>query len=255
MLEILVLSGLLFTIFILYTIEKNDRIQLEKNRKEDEKNRQRQLENERNRLSQLAKEKDKRTYQSWLKRNENEKSRKRQLEREENEKSRKRQLEREENRKKQLEREENEKSRKRQLEREESRKRQLEREENRKRQLEREKLDDLYYGKNKLNNSFVRFHKNKIIKVSKTKLNENEIKQIVVYLWIYNKYSCSEHWEVNKIISQDKRWKDFNELRSYNDHGYNSKIKGITPKYFAIICSVLDILPSNGNPLLDYEKY
>lgn len=95
----------------------------------------------------------------------------------------------------------------------------------------------------------------KIIANSFSELKKNEIKQLLKYLWIYKSNNCTEHYEVNNIITEEGLWEEFTEIRSLNNHGYSRKILGIAPKYFAIICGVLDIDGSDGNPLEDWKKY
>jgi hypothetical protein len=102
---------------------------------------------------------------------------------------------------------------------------------------------------------FKQKYKEKIIEASFADLSNKEIKQLLKYLWIYKNNHCTEHYEVNEIITKEDRWDDFTMIRSLNDHGYRHKVLGIEPKYFAIICKVLKIEGADGNPLEDWEKY
>ncbi len=87
------------------------------------------------------------------------------------------------------------------------------------------------------------------------KLSAEEVSELVKYIMIYKGNKCKEHYEVNNIISTQNRWGEFRKLRSMNDHGHIGRIRGIAPKYFAIVCKVLSIDDAGGDPLLDYERY
>ena len=102
---------------------------------------------------------------------------------------------------------------------------------------------------------FKQKYKEKIIDASFSSLSNKEIKQLLKYLWIYKSYHCTEHYEVNEIITEEDIWDEFKKIRSLNDHGHRRKILGIAPKYFAIICEVLEIEDAGGNPLEDWERY
>ena len=80
-------------------------------------------------------------------------------------------------------------------------------------------------------------------------------KQISAYLEIFQSNGFSEHWEVNNYISQHNMWDEFKDIRAMNDHGYVRKIRGILPKYYAIVCSQLHIMRGDGAPLLHSESY
>jgi cold shock CspA family protein len=86
-------------------------------------------------------------------------------------------------------------------------------------------------------------------------LSENEIIQLTSYLKLFKEHNCSEHWEVNEIISAEKIWGSFEEIRSLNNHGYRRSVKGILPKYFAIVCEVLEVGGDGGAKLLNATKY
>jgi hypothetical protein len=86
-------------------------------------------------------------------------------------------------------------------------------------------------------------------------LTPDEVREINKYIKIYHNYSCSEHHEVNEIISQLKIWDDFKTIRSLNDHGEYKEIEGIQPKYFEIVCNILKISGGRGLPLDGYKKY
>jgi hypothetical protein len=95
----------------------------------------------------------------------------------------------------------------------------------------------------------------KIINSSYSKLSKTEVLQLSKYLCIYEENGFIEHWQVNKYISNNNLWNQFNELRSINSHGNYKKVKGITPKHFAIVCKVLSIKGDDGEPLIGWEKY
>lgn len=102
---------------------------------------------------------------------------------------------------------------------------------------------------------FIKKYEKIIRDVAYTDLSKKEIKQLLKYLWIYLIEEYEEHWEVNQHITDEEMWDEFEELRSLNDHGYRNKIRGIAPRYFAIVCSALEITAGDGEPLIDYERY
>jgi hypothetical protein len=106
-----------------------------------------------------------------------------------------------------------------------------------------------------MTHSFREEFRPKIERASFQDLSINQIEQLLKYLWIYRTEYCSEHWEVNEHITENNLWGDFLELRSLNNHGYTSRIKGITPKFFAIVCKVLSVGSGNGAHLKGYQKY
>lgn len=97
--------------------------------------------------------------------------------------------------------------------------------------------------------------KEKIVKASFSELTIAEIEQLINYILIFKENNYTQHWQVNQKISQKRMWDSFKDIRSYNDHGYKNNIKGILPKYFSIVCEVLEILGDDGNPLLDAKSY
>lgn len=97
--------------------------------------------------------------------------------------------------------------------------------------------------------------KRKVAAASFVPLTEDEIEQTARYINLYKTNGCSEHWQVNNIISNSNKWDEFKAIRSLNDHGTKSKIRGITPQFFAIVCTVLKIEGDDGSPLIDYDQY
>ncbi len=86
-------------------------------------------------------------------------------------------------------------------------------------------------------------------------LSEQEVEQLLNYIWIFKSNNFTEHWHVNEYITKNSMWHNFTRLRSLNDHGHANKIKGITPKYFAIVCKALNVSADQGSSLEDYETY
>ena len=75
------------------------------------------------------------------------------------------------------------------------------------------------------------------------------------YLEIFKKNNFTKHYEVNEFISNNLLWNEFQNIRSLNKHGEYKGIKGILPKFFAIICAELEISGANGTPLDKAEHY
>jgi hypothetical protein len=97
--------------------------------------------------------------------------------------------------------------------------------------------------------------KSKIDKVSYESLSDETKDQIAAYINIFKNYNCDQHWQVNNIISENNDWGKFDKIRSMNNHGHRKLIKGIMPKYFAIICKTLEIEADDGERLIDYTPY
>lgn len=86
-------------------------------------------------------------------------------------------------------------------------------------------------------------------------LSSNETKEINEYIKIYRDYGCTKHHEVNDIITRNRLWGNFRNIRSLNDHGEVKGIEGIQPQYFEIICNILNISGDKGLPLDSYQRY
>ena len=80
-------------------------------------------------------------------------------------------------------------------------------------------------------------------------LSKKELSQVIEYVSIFKKYSFKKHYEVNNYISKHNLWDNFSTMRSLNDHGTNKNIPGIMPKFFSVICRILEISGGNGAPL------
>lgn len=119
----------------------------------------------------------------------------------------------------------------------------------------KEFLNSNSYKKYLIEDYFINKYHKRIKTASYENLSIDTLAQLVTYIWIYKSNHCLEHWEVNEYITRKRYWNDFSLLRSLNDHGYNNKVKGIQPKYFAIICRTLNIKSDDGAPLKDYEPY
>jgi len=86
-------------------------------------------------------------------------------------------------------------------------------------------------------------------------LSADETNQLAEYLWIFTENDMSEHWEVNRYISDNGLWDNFTDIRSKNTHRNGHSTPGIAPKYFAIVCKVLEIDSGGGTALEEYERY
>jgi len=95
----------------------------------------------------------------------------------------------------------------------------------------------------------------KVKKINYSSLSKKEVRQLAKYLYIFKKKNFLKHWEVNKYITKKKKWEKFKALRSYNDHGYNKEIKGIMPKYFAIVSKIIKNREYKGEKLINARRY
>ena len=79
--------------------------------------------------------------------------------------------------------------------------------------------------------------------------------EIERYVKIFRSEGCTKHHEVNKIITDNGEWDNFKNIRSLNDHADNTGIPGIQPKYFRIVCEILNITGEDGAPLDNFHTY
>ena len=92
-------------------------------------------------------------------------------------------------------------------------------------------------------------------KIKGNPLPQDAANEIKLYVKIFRDHRCTKHYEVNQIITEKHEWDSFKVIRSLNDHGKYTKIQGIQPKYFEIICSILEISGESGLPLDHFHKY
>lgn len=91
--------------------------------------------------------------------------------------------------------------------------------------------------------------------ISSYNLTSKEESQVLEYIKIYKNESFEKHWQANNYITNNNLWDSFSEIRSLNDHGDHKRIPGILPKFYGIVCQLLNIGGSNGAPLDKSEKY
>ena len=82
-----------------------------------------------------------------------------------------------------------------------------------------------------------------------------ETEEIQKYIDIYRSKGLRAHFQVNEYITRNDLWHQFPTIRSLNDHGDFKNIQGIQPKYFEIICQILNISGENGRQLDAYRHY
>ena len=86
-------------------------------------------------------------------------------------------------------------------------------------------------------------------------LSPKEIIQLVHYVSIFKRNNFQEHWQVNELITNKNAWDQFDALRSNNRHSNDFVAKGIYPKYFALVCEILNIGGDGGSPLVHASRY
>ena len=86
-------------------------------------------------------------------------------------------------------------------------------------------------------------------------LTESESDEVIRYVDIFKSNNFTEHFQVNKYITDNGLWNNFIKIRSLNDHWLSKDVPGIQPKYFKIICRLLNIQGGNGSPLVGYKTY
>ncbi|WP_435130970.1 hypothetical protein [Plesiomonas shigelloides] len=86
-------------------------------------------------------------------------------------------------------------------------------------------------------------------------LSQIESLEIQEYIDIFKANGFSKHTQVNNYITSHNLWGHFQTIRSLNDHGEYKEIEGIEPKYFEIICQILNISGEGGRSLDNFKKY
>jgi hypothetical protein len=85
--------------------------------------------------------------------------------------------------------------------------------------------------------------------------SEVEWSQVKEYVRIYIENNCTEHYQVNEIISRSERWHEFTEIRTLNLHGNGYTVEGISKKHFRLVCEILNIAGGQGSPLVKDDRY
>jgi hypothetical protein len=86
-------------------------------------------------------------------------------------------------------------------------------------------------------------------------LSSKERLQVLEYVRIFRENGYAEHWQVNRWIDRFGSWDDFDSLRAINDHVVAKGVRGISPKFFSIVCTLLDIGPDDGSRLIKSTRY
>lgn len=75
------------------------------------------------------------------------------------------------------------------------------------------------------------------------------------YIQIFKRFNFSQHYEVNNYISRNGLWDEFPTIRSINTHANGAVVRGIFPKYYAIVCKLADMQSGDGTSLHKSEDY
>ena len=86
-------------------------------------------------------------------------------------------------------------------------------------------------------------------------LTEAERREVERYTAIFHAEGFGEHWQVNQWIDRHDSWDNFPSIRALNDHERVTGVRGIAPRFFAIVCRLRDIGPDAGSKLLRSERY
>ncbi|MBQ4829817.1 hypothetical protein J8L84_11075 [Alteromonas sp. MMG017] len=86
-------------------------------------------------------------------------------------------------------------------------------------------------------------------------LSQIESSEIQEYINIFKANGFSKHTQVNDYITNNSLWGHFPTIRSLNDHGDYKEIEGIEPKYFEVVCCILNISGKGGRNLDNFKKY
>ncbi|MCD9500384.1 hypothetical protein [Photobacterium carnosum] len=79
--------------------------------------------------------------------------------------------------------------------------------------------------------------------------------EILTYITLLVENKFNEHWQVNNLISKRNLWYKYPNIRSINTHKNGSRVKGIRPEYYALVCEILEITGDGGTPLISSIKY
>ncbi|ALM66724.1 hypothetical protein FORC4_1751 [Vibrio parahaemolyticus] len=88
-----------------------------------------------------------------------------------------------------------------------------------------------------------------------SQLTKKESDEVKAYIDIYQLNGFVEHHEVNRYITINGIWSLFPTIRSMNDHGNGKIVEGIQPRYFEIVCKILNISGDDGTPLKGFSPY
>ncbi len=86
-------------------------------------------------------------------------------------------------------------------------------------------------------------------------LSQTESSEVQEYIDIFKANGFSKHTQVNDHITNNNLWGHFPTIRSLNDHGECKEIEGIEPKYFEVVCRILNISGEGGRSLDNFKKY
>lgn len=75
------------------------------------------------------------------------------------------------------------------------------------------------------------------------------------YISIFRRFNFTEHYEVNNYISGNGMWDQFPTIRAINTHANGAVVRGIFPKYYAIVCRLADMQSGDGASLHKSEEY
>jgi len=86
-------------------------------------------------------------------------------------------------------------------------------------------------------------------------INICESIEVFNYIRDFTENSFSNLSELNNYLTDNEEWEYYPTIRSLNTHGIYSKIPGIQPKYFLIVCIELGIKGGKGRSLDGFEPY
>ncbi|HEX5272720.1 MAG TPA: hypothetical protein VFW33_19620 [Gemmataceae bacterium] len=88
-----------------------------------------------------------------------------------------------------------------------------------------------------------------------SRLSDQERCEVERYVEIFRRKGFKKHWQVNDWIGCFDSWDNFRSIRAINDHVVAKGLQGIQPKFFAIVCRLLEINDFDGSPLIKSTTY
>jgi hypothetical protein len=93
-------------------------------------------------------------------------------------------------------------------------------------------------------------------------INDEQFFEVTLYYFIYSNLNLKEGkslnnytlGELNSLIEKLNLWDNFKNIRALNEHGYDFKIKGISPIFYHFVM-LMGAKDDSGKPLIDSEPW
>ncbi|WP_116109388.1 hypothetical protein [Lewinella sp. IMCC34191] len=86
-------------------------------------------------------------------------------------------------------------------------------------------------------------------------LSENQVEELVQYIYIIVYFNLKDHWVANVIIDMNDDWDSYKHIRSKNSHGPRKTVNGIIPTCFHVLHKLLNLNRGGGENLTAFSQY